>query len=150
MKIQLKIQERSFTVNVGDLQARPIKAEVDGEIFEVWPEDKVVAKNESAVASNPAPTLPQSTPVKTVESTKSAPKDAADIFAPIPGVIVAVNVKAGDSVTYGQELCLLEAMKMKNAIRAGQDGVIQTVHAQIGQHVQQGQLLISFERERQM
>jgi len=150
MKIHLKIQEKSFTVNVGDLQARPIKAEVDGETFEVWPEDMIVAKNESATATIPAPIVQQSTPTKAAESTKSTPQNATDIIAPIPGVIVAVNVKAGDSVTYGQELCMLEAMKMKNAIRAGQDGIIQTVHAQTGQHVQQGQLLISFERERQM
>jgi biotin carboxyl carrier protein len=150
MKIHLKIQEKSFIVNVGDLQARPIKAEVDGETFEVWPEDMIVAKNESTAATIPAPILSQSPPAKAAESTKSIPQNAADITAPIPGVIVAVNVKAGDSVTYGQELCMLEAMKMKNAIRAGQDGVIQTVHVQAGQHVQQGQLLISFERERQM
>ena len=45
---------------------------------------------------------------------------------------------------YGQELCTLEAMKMKNSIRAGYDGIIAKIHVSSGEQVQQGKVLMEF------
>ena len=64
--------------------------------------------------------------------------------APIPGTIVAVLVKAGESVKTGQELCTLEAMKMKNAIRANRDGTVANVLVANGDSVKYGQPLVEF------
>ena len=66
------------------------------------------------------------------------------VLAPIPGVIIAISVKPGDSVTRGQELCVLEAMKMKNAIRASRDGKIAAILVNVGDHVKNSQVLIEF------
>ncbi len=66
------------------------------------------------------------------------------VLAPIPGVIIAISVKPGDSVTRGQELCVLEAMKMKNAIRATRDGKIAEIHVSVGQTVNHSAPLVSF------
>ena len=64
--------------------------------------------------------------------------------APIPGVIVSIAVKPGDAVEVGQELCVLEAMKMKNAIRAPRAGTIGKILAAMGEHVQHHDLLIEY------
>jgi len=69
-------------------------------------------------------------------------KDA--VLAPIPGVIFLITVEMGDEVLSGQELCVLEAMKMKNVIRAPRDGVIAEVLVSNGQQINQGDVLVKF------
>jgi biotin carboxyl carrier protein len=66
------------------------------------------------------------------------------VAAPIPGVILSVGVKTGDEVKTGQELCILEAMKMKNTIRAARDGKIASVHVSAGDQVSHGQALMDY------
>ena len=63
----------------------------------------------------------------------------------MPGTILSVQVSAGDAVAVGQELCVLEAMKMKNSIKSPRDGVISSVGVHEGQNVAHGTLLIEFE-----
>ena len=147
MKIHVRIQEKTFEVKIGDIQARPIQAEVDGEIFEIWPEETLVPSDTSLTVSS----TPQIThPVPPVESNGSPvePSEKTNtVIAPIPGVIVEISVNAGDSVTYGQELCVLEAMKMKNSIRANRDGRIKKIFISTGDHVRQSQILMEFKSE---
>ncbi len=147
MKIHVKIQEKIFTVKIGDIQARPIQAEVDGEIFEVWPEETLIPSETSLTVSS----TPQIThPVPPVESNSSSVKPSkktSTVIAPIPGVIVEITVNIDDSVTYGQELCVLEAMKMKNSIRANRDGLIKKILISVGDHVRQSQVLMEFDSE---
>jgi biotin carboxyl carrier protein len=64
--------------------------------------------------------------------------------APMPGTILSVEVEAGESVTAGQVLMKLEAMKMVNAIKAPQAGRIADVHVEAGQSVGHGQVLVTF------
>jgi len=146
MKLHITVQGRTYTVRIGDIQTRPIQAEVDGEVFEVWPEETLVPKSPPAVISQAARIAPPVPPAD-VSGGDQPDAQSAVVAAPIPGVIVEITVKAGDSVNYGQELCVLEAMKMKNSIRAGRDGVIKQVNASIGDHVHQGQVLVEFEGE---
>jgi glutaconyl-CoA/methylmalonyl-CoA decarboxylase subunit gamma len=67
------------------------------------------------------------------------------VTSPLPGVIVTILVKPGDTVSHGDELCTLEAMKMKNAIRANREGTIETVAVQVGDQVSHGQLLLTYQ-----
>jgi glutaconyl-CoA/methylmalonyl-CoA decarboxylase subunit gamma len=145
MKINLQIQGKKYTVSVGDIHARPIKAEVDGEEFEVWPQEMETPERSSTTSNIPGPVLSQPAAVKPVRDQVSSGSHSDQVQAPIPGVIVDIKVKPGDKVGYGKELCVLEAMKMKNSIRANRDGIIKAVHAKIGEHVHQSQLLVEFE-----
>ena len=91
-----------------------------------------------AHGSAPAPgAAPSPTPV-------SGGDKARWVRAPIPGVIVAIAVKPGAKVQIGDELCALEAMKMRNAIRATRAGQIAAVHVTVGQHVKHQELLVEF------
>jgi propionyl-CoA carboxylase alpha chain len=64
---------------------------------------------------------------------------------PVPGTITAVHVEAGDSVTAGQVLVLLEAMKMEHRILADVDGVVSRVLVEVGQSVDAHALVVEFD-----
>lgn len=141
MNIRVKVGDQYFDVRVGDLSSRPVVAEVDGETFEIWPEEN---------GAVPAPVVKVSVE-SAAQAAAAAPKpvsancdDTRLVLAPIPGVIISVSVKAGETVKPGQELCMLEAMKMKNPIRAVRHGQIEEVIVNVGDHVKHGQPLVAF------
>jgi 3-methylcrotonyl-CoA carboxylase alpha subunit len=70
---------------------------------------------------------------------------AGGLEAPMPGKVIAVKVEAGQAVTKGQELLVVEAMKMENAIRAPRDGRIKSVTAKVGDSVTPGTVLVELE-----
>jgi acetyl/propionyl-CoA carboxylase alpha subunit len=71
---------------------------------------------------------------------------ASELAAPMPGVIRGVNVGEGESVTKGQTLMVLEAMKMEIRIQAPFDGVVKSLAVKVGQTVEREQILIVLER----
>ncbi len=73
------------------------------------------------------------------------PEGKADIRAPMPGLVVAVPVTAGQAVKAGDVLVIVESMKMENEIRAPQDGVVQAVNVAAGQQVNGDQVLVVVE-----
>ncbi|MEP6572652.1 MAG: biotin/lipoyl-containing protein [Gemmatimonadota bacterium] len=64
--------------------------------------------------------------------------------APMPGLVVRVQVETGQRIGAGTGLVVLEAMKMENELRAASAGVIRTIHVQPGQAVEKGQVLLEF------
>jgi propionyl-CoA carboxylase alpha chain len=72
-------------------------------------------------------------------------KDASKVEAPISGVIVDIKVKDGDIVKQGQELFILEAMKMENIICAEKDAKIKKVHLQAGENTTYGQVVLEYD-----
>ena len=65
-----------------------------------------------------------------------------EVHAIIPGVVVSVSVTAGDAVTAGQQLLVVEAMKMQNELRAPRDGTIDRVAVGAGRTIEVGDLLL--------
>ncbi len=143
MRYSIKIGDQTYSVEIEDLDSRPVKATVDGDVFEVWPEEetsvsplssvktKDMSPGETAIPCPPAP-LPK---------LGASPKA---VTAPIPGVIIEITATIGQSVNRGDTLCVLEAMKMKNLIRAGRSGVIASINIHVGDQVRHGQTLMEF------
>ena len=75
----------------------------------------------------------------------SAVGDPKRIVAPMPGRMISVAVKPGDQVAAGDEVCVMEAMKMQQSIRASAAGVVKEVHAETGQIVAVGAVLVELE-----
>ncbi len=72
--------------------------------------------------------------------------DAGTVTCPMPGLVVAVNVKVGDEVHAGDVLLTLESMKMQSGVAAATDGHVVQVHIVEGQSVDTGDLLVELEK----
>lgn len=66
----------------------------------------------------------------------------ATIKSPMPGLVVAIPVEVGQTVTAGQTVVILESMKMQNELKSPRDGVIQSIAVQAGQSVEQNKPLL--------
>lgn len=72
-------------------------------------------------------------------------KGPAPLRAPMPGMIVRVNVEVGDAVHTGQGVVVMEAMKMENELRSASSGVVRNILAKPGTAVEKGALLLELE-----
>ncbi len=68
-----------------------------------------------------------------------------DLKAPMPGLVLKINVKPGDEIKKGDALLVLEAMKMENILKAEGDAVIKAIHTETSKAVEKNQVLIEFE-----
>jgi biotin carboxyl carrier protein len=145
-EVTITVNNKSYAVKVGDLNASPVQVEVNGKSYMVEMELPEVVEaqpvqNVQAVTSAPV------TKRSTTPTPKPQPAGESGKFvnAPMPGTIVLITAKVGDNVKRGENLLSLEAMKMKNAIRSPFDGVIKEIHVIDGQKVAYNDVLVSFE-----
>ena len=142
---RVTIKGRAYEVQVPDPGERPVRAIVDGQVFEVHVQPEATVGAAPTVAETKPASIPErAQPVPAVAAVAppamTAPPAAgtSEVTAPLPGTIVSVSVAAGDTVEYGQELCVLEAMKMNNPIRSTQVGQVTKILVSVGQRVQHG------------
>lgn len=83
--------------------------------------------------------------IRAMAGAAASPKGPAPLKAPMPGMIVRVNVEVGDAVHAGQGLVVMEAMKMENELRTASSGVVRTILARPGTAVERGALLLELE-----
>uniref|UniRef100_A0A8C3A7X7 Propionyl-CoA carboxylase alpha chain, mitochondrial n=1 Tax=Cyclopterus lumpus TaxID=8103 RepID=A0A8C3A7X7_CYCLU len=77
---------------------------------------------------------------------EKVPEDTSSLLrSPMPGAVVTVSVKPGDSVAEGQEICVIEAMKMQNSLTAARQAKVKSVHCKPGETVGEGDLLVELE-----
>jgi glutaconyl-CoA decarboxylase len=125
---------------------------VNGKSYDVTVEKQgcaqgtVAAPPKAMPASQQVPVPSAPTLTAAPAAPKASPAGAASkaaIIAPMPGKVIEVKVKVGDSVKKGQELIIVEAMKMHNPVLAAADGVVQEVFVKAGDAIQTGTPLIS-------
>jgi biotin carboxyl carrier protein len=75
----------------------------------------------------------------------AAIKKANDLKAPMPGLVLKINVTEGQAIKKGDSLLILEAMKMENILKAAGDGIIKSIKINIKDTVEKGQLLIQIQ-----
>ena len=71
-------------------------------------------------------------------------QQAADVKAPMPGLVLKINVVVGQEVKKGDSLLVLEAMKMENMLKSASEGIVKTIHVHTGDKVEKNQVLITF------
>ncbi len=67
-----------------------------------------------------------------------------DLKAPMPGLVLSIEVEAGQEVKKGDPLVVLEAMKMENVLKAESDAIVKDIHAEQGKAVEKNQVLVEF------
>lgn len=80
--------------------------------------------------------------IRDLTATQAASAGPAPVTAPMPGMIVRVDVRPGDVVVAGQGVIAMEAMKMENELRATTAGTVEAVLVQPGQAVEKGAVLV--------
>ncbi len=148
----LKINGHNYDVQIDDVNETSALAHVvvNGVAYEVEIEGaKTLPASKPQVA--PAPKSANSamiTPSGAAPSPRiaaAAPTSGYAVKCPLPGTVLAVKVAVGDSVTAGQTLVVLEAMKMENNIDADRSGVVKQIFVQQGATVMEGDNLIVIE-----
>lgn len=111
------------------------KLKIGEKVYEV--ELESVTEKEGSISSK----APVSAPV--AEAPTPAPvSGGTSVEAPMQGVIVGITVSVGDQVSAGDELIILEAMKMENPIVAPVSGTVRNIHVVKGENVDTGQVLV--------
>lgn len=153
------VDGKPFTLDVRELGADQFRVQVDGHELDVR-----LGPDEELPEGTITPAMPEGDEegarlaTAAVEERRAGPRlslvkpaarasasaGASTLTSPMPGVIVAVSTKPGAAVSRGDVLVTLEAMKMRNDIRAARDAVVDEVVVQEGQSVAFGELLVRF------
>lgn len=137
-----KINGNTYNVTIGDIDDNMAQVEVNGVPYKVELEKAPAVK----VASAPRPSAaPRTETGNKVISKPAATGGANSVKAPLPGVVLSINVKEGDTVKAADTILMLEAMKMENAIHAGRDGKVKSVNVKQGDSVLQDDVLVVIE-----
>ena len=141
-RYRLKVGEREFAIDVQELAADRYTVAVGGESYEVTlADDENTSAANVSIAPRAAPLNP-ATPAAQKPAATSAGKGA--LTAPMPGVILEVKVKPGDTVERGQPVAVLDAMKMHNVVASPRPGIIAEVLVAAGQTVDHGEAILKY------
>ena len=156
----LGISDREFVVDVQEIAADRFEVVVGDQSYEV-----TLSSDENLNEATITPGLSQASgsaprsavarirrePTPTVTAPPRKPGGDAGgkgaLTAPMPGVILEVSVKAGDRVERGQQVAILDAMKMHNVIGAPRAGTVAEVFVSAGQTVAHGDAIVRFEAD---
>jgi len=117
--------------------------EVDVEVLDA--ENDFLQASPLPAMAAPAGAAPMAAPAATPMPRPSATAGEGGVISPIAGTVLEIKCKAGDEVKNGQELLVIEAMKMETAISAHRDGKVKAVPVAAGDSVRENELLVEFE-----
>jgi len=83
--------------------------------------------------------------IRDITAAAAKPTGPAPIVAPMPGLVVRINVAVGDVIAAGHGAVVMEAMKMENELRATTGGRVKAVHATVGEAAEKGAVLVELE-----
>ena len=139
----------NFTINGNAYDAEIIGIEdntaqvsVNGVTYTVEIDRKMQAIKTPKLVRTMAVPSTDSHPSVSKTANPSGPKGTGNIKSPLPGVILEIYVREGDTVKIGQKLLMLEAMKMENNINADKEGRVASLKVSKGDNVMEGDILI--------
>jgi len=138
-----------FTINGNEYEAEILGIEentaevsVNGVSYTVEIDRKMQTVKTPKLVRTMAVPSTDSHPSVSKTSSPSGPKGTGSIKSPLPGVILEIFVREGDTVKIGQKLLMLEAMKMENNINADKEGRVASIKVGKGDSVMEGDILI--------
>ncbi len=146
MKYNIAVKDKKFKIEVKEVADGTARVTVDGEPYQVKIENYAEVMPASAA---PRPAAPKPAPIismlaaaaKAVKPSVTSGEDTR-IIAPIPGLIIDIKVKVGDSVQAGATVATMEAMKMENNIVSNVAGTVKEIPIQKGAEVKTGDVIM--------
>jgi biotin carboxyl carrier protein len=83
--------------------------------------------------------------IRDITAAATKPSGPAPIIAPMPGLVVRINVAVGDVIIAGHGAIVMEAMKMENELRATTGGTVKAIHTEVGAAAEKGAILVELE-----
>lgn len=140
----LKVNNKEYKASLKEITTEHAVVVVDGDEYHVEMEDFGGSPPPKPVSR---PATPRQSTIRQEVVSKEVPRaDESGVQAPLPGLILEIMVKEGDSVKAGQDLLVMEAMKMENKVQAPFDGTVQKINVQAGGNVAEGDLLVEIAR----
>lgn len=140
----LTIKNKDYKVDVKKIEGMLVEIEIDGKAITVHIDQLGVKREPTKRVVKKA--QPQEVkPVQTLVVESAQSSKLIKVIAPIPGVVLKILVSEGDSIKAGNDLLVMEAMKMENQIQSPVSGKIAKIHIKKDEAVQQDQLLIEIE-----
>ncbi len=140
-KYKFTIHGNEYEVNIMNVEDNIIELEVNGSNYKVEVDKSIQpVKTPRLVRSRAVPATDSTPSVGTGSKIPASPSGL--IKSPLPGTVISIHVKEGDTVKVGQKLMVLEAMKMENNIDSDKEGKITSISVRPGQSVMEGDVLI--------
>ncbi|MGM0498030.1 MAG: biotin/lipoyl-containing protein [Bacteroidota bacterium] len=140
-KFKFKIRGNSYDVEVKEFEDNIAKLEVNGTFYEVEVEQKETARSKTPkLVRSQVETKRSDSKIK-----KSVSSKVTQVKAPLPGNIFKILVKEGDEIKKGDNIMIMEAMKMENNVLAEKEGKIKSIKVNEGDSVLQNDTLAEIE-----
>lgn len=136
---KFRINGNEYNVDINSVEGNIADVTVNGASYQVEMENAPAHVQKPAQAPATATTAPASSATTTPAPKAAVPAGAGKpVTSPLPGVIIEVSVKEGQTVKAGQKVAVLEAMKMENEIQAPADGTVTAILVNKGDSVLEG------------
>lgn len=148
--VTVEMLDEARALSLTDIDWRPgkpvFKAALDGKAFtvQVAPAAEGFDIRHRAAKARVLVLTPRSADLHDKLPEKQAADTSKLVLSPMPGLVVSMDVTTGQQVREGEIVCVLEAMKMQNIIRAERDGVVKAVNAKGGDPVAADEVLVEF------
>jgi glutaconyl-CoA/methylmalonyl-CoA decarboxylase subunit gamma len=137
---KFKVNGNEYNADIKSVKDNNLTIEVNGVDYEVD-----IEKKEKKTPIMAVPKVLNSSIETNLKTSKPGEAQPNSIKAPIPGTVLKINCKVGDSVKLGDTIMLLEAMKMQNEINATASGIVAGISIKEGDSVMEGDTLITIE-----
>jgi biotin carboxyl carrier protein len=145
-KFKFTIDGASYSVNVKSVEGNQAEIEVNGKSYAVGLEQEVNTLKTPIIVRKDVQSKPGENKITATPAPKSSGKAGANVLkAPLPGSIIRLEAKVGDTVKQGDLLLVMESMKMENNILSEKNGVVKFIAVEPGQAVMQDDILLEFE-----
>lgn len=141
---KFKINGNDYNVAINSTNGNLADVTVNGVSYQVEMENAMPAAAPVQAAPVAAPVAaPQAAPVQAAAPAAKPAGEGKPVTSPLPGVIIEVSVKEGETVAAGQKVAVLEAMKMENEIQADRAGVVTKINVSKGDSVLEGAAIVT-------
>ncbi|RIJ47586.1 biotin/lipoyl-binding protein [Maribellus luteus] len=136
-KYKFTISGNQYDVHLKGIEENVAELDVNGTIYEVQIHGEVKTSKTPTLVRKPVEQKPGEGLIKKTESSGKF-----KVTAPLPGTILKINIKVGDVVNEGQNVMVMEAMKMENQIQTTKGGEVTSIKVNVGDSVLQDDVLI--------
>lgn len=140
---KFKINGNDYNVAINSTNGNLADVTVNGVSYQVEMENSMPAAAPVQAAPQASAPAPQPAAAAAPAPADKPAGEGKAVTSPLPGVIIEVSVKEGDTVAAGQKVAVLEAMKMENEIQAEKAGVVTKIHVSKGDSVLEGASIVT-------